>query len=52
MAVTKLAKGTPVRILGQTDKPETIAGQKGLWYQVRLWDRTEGWVFGAFLDVK
>lgn len=50
-AVTKLAKGTPVRILNQTDKPETFAGQKDVWYQVRLWDRTEGWVFGAFLDV-
>lgn len=49
--VTKLNKGTPVRIIGQTDKPETIGGQKGVWYQVRLWDRTEGWVFGAFLDI-
>jgi len=49
-AVTKLSKGTPVRIIDQTTKAETIAGQKGVWYQVRLWDRTEGWVFGAFLD--
>lgn len=52
IAVAKLNKNTQVRILAQTDKPETIAGRTGVWYRVRLWDQTEGWVFGAFLDVK
>jgi hypothetical protein len=47
--ISQLSKDTPVRILDQTKTPETIAGQTAIWYKVRLWDRTEGWVFGAFL---
>ena len=47
--ITQLDKGTPVRILDQTKKSETIAGETAIWYKVRLWDRTEGWIFGAFL---
>jgi len=50
--VTQVDKGTPTRVLDKTTKPETIAGQTAVWYQVRLWDRTEGWVFGALLDVQ
>ncbi|NNM55217.1 MAG: SH3 domain-containing protein [Spirochaetales bacterium] len=49
--ITQLDKGTPVRILDQTKKPQTIAGQTAIWYKVLLWDRTEGWMFGAFLGV-
>jgi Bacterial SH3 domain. len=51
-AVTKLNKSTQVRILAQTDEPETIGGKTSVWYRVRLWDQTEGWVFGTFLDIK
>ena len=47
----QIGRGTSVFVLGQTDKPETIAGKSAVWYHVRLWDRTEGWVFGAFLDI-
>lgn len=49
--LSQVNKGTPTRVLDKTDKPETIGGQTAVWYKVRLWDRTEGWVFGAFLDV-
>jgi hypothetical protein len=49
--VARLSKGLPARILEMTKKPETIAGQTSVWLKIRLWDRTEGWVFGAFLDI-
>jgi uncharacterized protein YgiM (DUF1202 family) len=50
--LTQVSKGTPARILDKTAKPETIGGQTTVWYNVRLWDRTEGWIFGAFLDIQ
>jgi len=51
VVVARINKGMPARILDKTATPETIGGKTAVWYQVRLWDRTEGWVFGAFLDI-
>ena len=49
--LTQLNRGARVKVLDRTDEEETIGGQTNYWYQVRLADRREGWVFGAFLDV-
>ena len=44
-------KGMPVRVISATAQSETIAGRTGVWYHLRFWDRSEGWVFGAFVDL-
>jgi hypothetical protein len=47
----QLNRGSSVGIIDKTTLSEKINGQTSVWYKVRLWNRTEGWVFGAFLDV-
>jgi Bacterial SH3 domain len=48
--ITQINRNTTIRILDETKKKETIGGQTSGWIKVRMWDRTEGWVFGAFID--
>lgn len=47
-----LGKGIGVNILDQTKDTQTINGKTAVWLKVRLTDGTEGWVFGAFIDVQ
>lgn len=50
--ITQIDKSTRLRVLDKTDKPEIVGGQTAVWYKVRLWDRTEGWMFGSFVDIQ
>jgi len=40
---------TGFRILEKGTKQETIGGDTGVWYKVRLLDGKEGWFFGAYV---
>jgi hypothetical protein len=48
--IQKLERGTIVRILDGTKNEEIVNGFSSIWYRVSLWDHTQGWVFGQFLN--
>lgn len=45
----KYNKGTGFYIIDVGKKMENIGGDVGVWYKVRLHDKTEGYFFGAYL---
>lgn len=45
----KYNKGTGFYIIDVGKKVENIGGDVGVWYKVRLHDKTEGYFFGAYL---
>lgn len=45
----KYNKGTGFYIIDVGEKVENIGGDVGVWYKVRLHDKTEGYFFGAYV---
>ena len=45
-----MKKGQQCTVLEHSKTRQTIDGVKECWYKIRLSDKSEGWVFGAWLD--
>jgi hypothetical protein len=50
--IVLLDKGVQLAVVGQTEERQTISGQTAPWLKVRLADAQEGWIFGAFVEIK
>jgi hypothetical protein len=48
--ITKLDKGTPIRVVGELDETETIDGEEYRWLRVFLSNGSEGWVYGKYIS--
>jgi hypothetical protein len=46
-----LYKDQRVQILEQTENTMKIGNMESVWYKIRAEDRTEGWVYGFFIDI-
>jgi hypothetical protein len=50
--ISHLSKETPVTVLEITPSKTKIDNVEAPWYLVRTWEGSQGWIFGAFMDIQ